>query len=78
MKHYKVKELPVKGVRSQAISSGAVVWFTPSAFPRDQLSGLCGQHGAVACPEGPREAAEASLPAGPQHHIQQPEFFLPL
>lgn len=45
----------MKGVQSQAISSSAVVWFTPSAFPRDQLSGLCGQHGAVSCPEGLRE-----------------------
>lgn len=48
------------------------------AFPRDQLLGPCGQREAVSCPEGLREAVEALLPAGPQHHIQQPEFLLPL
>lgn len=78
MKHYRVKELPVKAVRSQAISSGAVARFSTSAFPRDQLLDPCGQHSAVSRPERPREAVEASLPAGPQHHVQQPEFLLPL
>lgn len=47
-------------------------------FPQDQLSGPCGQRGAVSHPGGLREAMEASLPAGPQHHIQQPEFSLPV
>lgn len=78
MKHYRVKELPVKGVWSQAVSSGAVAQFTTSTFPRDQLSDPCGQHGAISHLEGLKEAVEGSLSAGPQHHIQQPEFLLPL
>lgn len=74
MKHYRVKELPVKGVCKQQCCGVA----HHERFPQDQLSGPCGQRGAVSHPEGPREAVEASLPAGPQHHIQQPEFLLPL
>lgn len=66
----------MKGVGSQAISSSAVAQFTTSAFPRDRLLDPCGQRSAVSHPEGLREAVEASLPAGPEQHIQQPEFLL--
>lgn len=73
MKRYGVKELPVKGVCKQRCCGVA----HHECFPQDQLSGPCGQRGAVSHPGGLREAAEASLPAGPQHHIQQPEFLAP-